>query len=763
MNGLVGIIIFIGAIWLIIKGVKALRRGSTGGSDKNANLYRDERESFDDEYEIRVSISTGREDYRYREDPGDPDQCWIPAGQSVRVKNYAIPDGMVYVGNHLGSVDRYWTEPALIDPGERINPNSPDLAGDSFSYWPSYSEIPPRARATYLKWLSEGKKDPSIGMGYVFIYFYGIERRCLADSLTSLQAVEEIPTLLKEVKRLLQIYGGNGSFNSYASRFLDYIKTSSSLERKVYEQPPPSIEGVYDTPLALKVGLGQMVMDAVPIPVGWAFNWVLSDPNTYLRTPGKRCFQELKQLFRMRYEAKYGQGMKLKPNKTKIRLLYRPASGSFGAIPEIKTDICDVTALSGPQNRLREIIDDCQSALDSYSRLLGRNPDAVGTLPALALLPVELVGESDETGLKAKISEEMGGRSMAEVRTKDFISHWPTKHPDRMLKSEATILAQLLEKWGWGLEPDPRFGGPPLKEQLTSVVFNLPQDSPQTPSKEYTSAALLMHLAAMVAVADDEVSEEERNLLKDHLAKALKLSPGEEMRLLAHLGWLLLNPPGMAGIKKRLDNATKKQKGDIGWFLVSVAAADGIIHPDEVKALTKIYKTLGFNPDDVFSHIHELSTTIITDGPVTVRPAKDQPTGYSVPPEPKAVPGEGGPQVLDMKLVRKKMEETATVSVILGDIFQEEDDEPGQLEPATTGQTVAGLDEYHTALLQALIAKPVWDRASFDELAATWNLPPEGALENLNEAAYDLADEPLCEDGDPLEINQEVVKEMMAA
>jgi len=48
-------------------------------------------------------------------------------------------------------------------------------------YWPSYCEVSPRARAAYLRWLEDGRRDESTYIGYVFLFFYGLERRLLGD------------------------------------------------------------------------------------------------------------------------------------------------------------------------------------------------------------------------------------------------------------------------------------------------------------------------------------------------------------------------------------------------------------------------------------------------------------------------------------------------------------------------------------------------------------------------------------------------------
>jgi hypothetical protein len=88
---------------------------------------------------------------------------------------------MIYVGSGLlassGNLD-----PALIDPGLRVAQRRPDHAGDEIGCWPPYSEIPAPCRAAYLHWLAGGRCDPDADIGYVFLYFYGLERVVLVDA-----------------------------------------------------------------------------------------------------------------------------------------------------------------------------------------------------------------------------------------------------------------------------------------------------------------------------------------------------------------------------------------------------------------------------------------------------------------------------------------------------------------------------------------------------------------------------------------------------
>jgi hypothetical protein len=128
---------------------------------------------------------------------------WIPPGVPVNIAGYEIPDGMIYCGKHMRSVSsEYSIEPGFINVDLSVARTTPDREGKDLGYWPYYSQIPPSSRAAYLEWLAGGRVDRNINIGYVFLFFYGIERRLLHDAKESVVLKDEIKKIIAELKRL---------------------------------------------------------------------------------------------------------------------------------------------------------------------------------------------------------------------------------------------------------------------------------------------------------------------------------------------------------------------------------------------------------------------------------------------------------------------------------------------------------------------------------------------------------------------------------
>ena len=217
--------------------------------------------------------------------------AWVPPGEAVAVQGRRIPDGMIYVGSGLPGMSRYvGAEPSLIDPRLPVDDWSPDVHGRDMSYWPSYSEMTTASRAAFLNWLAESRPGGAY-IGYVFLFFYGIERRVLIDLDCSDPGSGEVGELIAEVERLLALYGENNSFGGYAGRFLSFVNCLRSASDPVSLEPPKDRTS-WELPLDLKLGIGSLVASGQPVPAPWALSWLRLHPEIALRTPAVRCGAE---------------------------------------------------------------------------------------------------------------------------------------------------------------------------------------------------------------------------------------------------------------------------------------------------------------------------------------------------------------------------------------------------------------------------------------------------------------------------------------
>ena len=140
---------------------------------------------------------------------------WLDESQSIQILGRQISKGFFYYGGILDSIDGYGTEPSLVDEKrsvskqQNLDGTSEVYSDDSLGYWPSYATLSKQCRGIYLDWLASDRSIPEMPVGYVFIYFYGFERRIIENKANSTIKDGEFLSIFNEVSRLNKIYWEN--------------------------------------------------------------------------------------------------------------------------------------------------------------------------------------------------------------------------------------------------------------------------------------------------------------------------------------------------------------------------------------------------------------------------------------------------------------------------------------------------------------------------------------------------------------------------
>ena len=674
---------------------------------------------------------------------------WISPSETATVAGRKI-GGMIYVGPQPHTDNWQREGNPFIDPGLSVAKIGADVSGDSLPYWPSFSDLNPRARATYLDWLAGGRTDKRIGPGYVFLYFYGLERRFFVD----MPANEERRLIVFEATRLLDTYGENHSVRRYLGTFLD----AAQIAQGPAGQPEPRLEKLgYELPLGLRAAIGLMAKAGQPLSADWLLGWYLAHPETGLRTPARRAFPEFKALFKVLFGERYPNGLKMRIPKRILRARYTAASGAFEVdLNRFLGELPDISGLSKPLNAAKVLVEEATDALDKYSRFLGRNPEGRNSIEAHALLPECLwslfpCAEMEDLRCWAEGIIESGGLSPVE----HVIERLEGVRPEKMGKRQLTGAADALARLSIGMAPDPRFAlrSPKIGEPV--ILFRLPAGitSLEEVSKKYRSILVAIAMGSFIAHADGTIAADERQALEARI-DAAGLPEPERARLLANLQWMLAIPPDLSLLRRRLKDAPESTRHELGQVALAIASADGAIDPGEIKAIERLYKAIGLTTDGVYSDLHALAAR---SEPVTVRAAGEQARDFAIPPPPES----DGKVVLDPGRVASLMADTARVSSVLGDIFRDDEieEDPEETQDDIEGG-FPGLDMQHAAFLGELLTRPHWDETEFSALAGQFRLMQAGALETLNEWAFERFGDALIEEYEGYELNPDIVADL---
>lgn len=699
---------------------------------------------------------------------------WIPPGQPAAVGAHAIPGGLFYLGRHLASPAG--VEPALVNPDLPIAPPRGRQADPGTGPHLAYHLLSPEARWAYLAWLSRGRRA-DVPAGLVLLFCFGLERRVLLDADHDPAVRDELPAITAEVRRLRTRYGDGGPA---LNRALDNLLDLLELFRP--ESGPSSDAGT----MRVRVALARLAAASDPVPADLARVWIRHHPSLAHRRAESECPAEFDQIFALRYRDRHGAGLVPPADVPGIRLRYQPISPGLATTLVCREDLPDVLAEPRCTRTLGSLVDSVASALDPYRRWLARFPEGRGSLAAAALLPRELVdaGHGQLGALRVWVERQLDGRPRAVIDAAGFWAFWSTAAPDRMARDEAASLLAVLALLDFGVEPDVRFGAPALIRG-PAVLFSLGRPASDRPSARFPAAAAIARCAAAVASAAEPIDPQDPRgaavvATAGDLAAALRLEPGEDLRLAARLGWLLTTRVEIDRLGRQTTMVTAAEREIAGHHLVTVAlAADPAVGPATVAALTRVYRILGLEPDLVFQRLHERSVggapalshpppatragADDQDEPVVVRVADAVPSGYLLP--------WAGDQAssriqLDRAAITRKIAESSAAATLLTAIFDDEDDRehtPTATQSVAGGtERITGLDHAHSALLRALTARPSWTREEFASIAAAHGVLPAGALDVLNEVAIDAVGAPVIEDGDTLAVDNEVLLELLA-
>lgn len=679
---------------------------------------------------------------------------WVPASSLVKVWGHRI-GGLVYVGSGLTTGPKARLENSLINPALAVRaPLDRNASPPPPSYCPSYQELSPIQRFVYLQWLGSDR-SANVDIRCVLLYFFGLERRLFVDR----PGADECSALVAEVARLQRAYGGNARFRRLCREFLD---AAAVLDREGGQAPiePQDLLAMEDSvlPLALKVSLGRKLAAAEPLGSTDLLNWWLALRRSRLRKEHRRAFGEFAALFARRFARTYPAGW-VESGGPRLHPVYRAASRNFERDLADGTDFCvDVACLHKPLTAASVIAEECLRDLGSYFRDAQWGRGGLPSASSFRLLPKELADSYRHPGLEHLREWALGRISCgrAEVTLTSLWGRAGISPAKRLTRVHLVETAALLANAGIGFAPDPRLGARRPYWTDKVVLFRWPTRLRSLPelSSAYRWGLAALRLGAHVARSGGAVSSAEIRFLEASITENSRLTDTEKPLLRADLRRILDVSSPVSTLKRAFGGLAEQQRRALGDFALAAAGASGAVAPAKVKAVRQMFRALGLPGQGLLAALHAQS---VASSP-SARPAT---------PNSSAAPsGQAPPQGRSLELDRRRISEIAAdtrrASAILSDFFADAapatapavGSVPG--DPAVGG--CAGLDAAHGALVGQLLQRPSWSDSEFASLVQRYGLMAGGALEALNEWAFDRYGEALLEDDSGLALNAAVVE-----
>ena len=738
--------------------------------------------------------------------------CWVPQDIAFTVYQYRIHNGLVYCGSGLESVvERGSPEPSLVNEMLLIGTED-EYYSRKLEHSPSYASASPDARAAYLNWLANGRRDRKSNIGYVYLYFYGLERRAFIDVHADPAARAEIPAIIEEVEALSDIFTKSKAF---VSRARNFVNTLRALEEgsKHYLETPPEIEIDEGHSYVHSVALAQAYRDDFAYPVDWLLSWYFASTLFDRPRAVTRCLPHFKRLFTITLPRTFPRSARDWLDAQHVRRLAISYDALYPRLGRVEVAVPESDPLRNvidPRLGLFRLVDSfakkLAAQLEPYSRYVGNSQEKQTSDEAQLLLPPELWKPELFARFENIVESVAGDGTVGAPNT--FASLFAPLEPRFVAGYFRNLVAQLESYFGLGMEPDPRYGAalPTLASHV--VFFRLPESARLKDGETLSAGALAgwqkktspVWFYAAIVRASAGNQEAKRMAARDLMLRATGLATHEKLRLLALFDVLIEDMPA-AGLKKRAQDFTHTEAARMAGELVQICRIAGALTGvANIRALEKLFELLGQDANDLYSMAHAGASA-------TERDAASRPEARPI--EPVAGSARQTQQKTGIGLDRKKMarlrEETAEASAMLGAIFLEDDapasaaklsatvaksasealPQPEDAEALHThqqaivsskaviadegsavsgvrssGPRLPGLNAAHQSLLVRLLEKDEWARAEVVALCAPLGLMVDAAVERINEAAFDQFEDPLLDGDDTFEMNPDIAREL---
>ena len=681
-----------------------------------------------------------------------PAARWVRLHESIEIGGEVISCGGFFVGNHLFALNGYFQEPSLVDPSLKItfkkvyvdDPLRTESAGNPK---PLFATFSPSKRGEYVKWLKGGRLQKADSLDYLQLFLMAIERRLLESSESVLPG--EISVIERELE---QVAERNREHSGFVNQVSNLLFMTSLLKRGT----PPLEQLAFAQPDATNPLLSTIFTCAEfasadkPLTAKTAFAFVLQDFETYPRTPARRCPEQMRRLFELRFGTAIESGVKLKTNKGKLQLHY--SAWNPGLVSPISYRLPSLQELSqnaAALTKLRELFSACTDELDQYSRRIGKRPEEADRLPAIALLPRDLLTDHPALqGLRVfrvNLEDEDRLVPMRDLRNLIF----QNQSGDTLTKLDAQLIATSLETVGIAIEPDARYGSYISDVDVPVAVARIADADVSHLTPKFLANRALIDLAANIATADGTVAVQEQELVFSYIESVVQLGSNEQRRLKLYASWQFTQEAAKPS-KGIIQSISSDERLVILEFLIGVAKADGTVSPSEIRVLLHIAKELNIAESLVYERVQEHAAQ------------QPHPHNRSQPDEPSTPKPhqKASSSIIDMEAVHRKLAASEEVSKILGTIFADESPEPVSAILGSPDDSSSIPPEIRH-IIEHLLHQETWTQTEFALLAKSQGLMPGATYEHLNDFAFSCGDDPFLDGEDIIIVDKEVGQKIL--
>ncbi|HEY3783539.1 MAG TPA: TerB N-terminal domain-containing protein [Fimbriimonadaceae bacterium] len=664
--------------------------------------------------------------------PKGSQATWYGLDREVHVHGFILVSPFCFVGTKLALqpkrqsqyiTQQYPDEPGLINPSLKIRPSIPD----PLPYYPNYQQASPEQRWTFLNWLS-GNRESDVEQGYLFLFFYGLERYLTQGSPSPREAL----AILQELMRLALQHADCSSFRHYVFRL--HAAHWTFYPQLINEKSLRLFKTLADDEFIWM--LACLASHQMQLTSTIVMCWF--DLNAYRlvkRSLWQRCHPELTQLFAIRYISQFGDRRVLHCSGEKAHRTYYPANFSVrDAIkPFFAYQALDDSAIL---NSMKDMLASCATDLQLYAKA-----KAIGlqTLRSFANLPRELFSRDRQIAALASYLSVHDNGGVFILEWLDVLRELSIAAD--MNKVNLTDLAITLDKLGYHMEPNPAYGSKPLKSCSSLAVCKAVQATGMG-EDQVASIMTVARIAAWVLCLDSPTPETVRQL-PGLIAKSLSADPGCEERLDLALRLFELAPSKPTA--SELQTISPELRPHVIPILIRAVKHIGTSKRATLGELERIAAQFGLPTSELLTQMYQ------EQDPIPIVSAGTSANGFAIPPPPK----EKATQVnIDETKLRQRQEESESARAFLEDIFREA--EPAEQVCMKNSETPTAR---YAKILEALPEGKLTN-TQFEKICRDFGFLPGQIRTELNETALELCGYALIEGDEILGIDLECLKQL---
>ncbi len=692
---------------------------------------------------------------------------WHGENESLEIGPFLLQSPLVYSTDTLDCDER-----SAIFRTKHLKRPSSDSSWRSHAYqfMYGYRSMDATTRWQYLEWLHNGR--PRAGsLAFLPLYLQGLERRVITDQADLLLIWNELwriypaqedewhPVRMRVEKFLWFLLPQIGDMATNKQ-----VATLARTTRQISQwDPEPKSQ--------LSLLLHWSTQKFGHLPEWVAFYCALILPEASRTVVLERAEWEMLQLFALEWKRRGEQETSISlPDKALRRYEYRPQNKTLKATSATwKDPLKSTKQWKKLSHELVSLFNHCQTELRPFGLLLGRDGITRENRLAWEALPAAL--QQGEHPSRAKL-HQLGGdllettgyatTTLEAVARALELGERPALSPQL-----SRGIAQSLQYCGLGVEPDARLSGKSYRWDDALMIFRASPEKLGTADEaaalRYQSHAAFIRCALYVAQAAGEVQQETLSLIAQRLFETFELQPMEKRRAKALANHLVRQNIALTGHKWPTE-AMEKLSEKLPPLLLEIVGRNGQVNKAEEAALAVVWKRLGQEKRKLAQKLDDLSLrgVVFVGNAVAGRP------GERLPPPPIGA----SPTVafeLDHAVIGALLEDTAHVHRALheamggeeeeGSVSLEEPDAPPVSEEVPEAVVYAGLPPQLGAFLTTLLQQPQWGLAAAQELARSHDTMLAGAVEKINDWAFEeLGEQLIYDDGDVLSVEQGIVE-----